>query len=55
MVREYLITFTLDGKRYQQKIIASSPTDAKRIVLNQYHVNRIAIINCKDLKMGYFC
>lgn len=54
-MREYLVTFTVDNKRYQQTISASSPTDAKRAVQSQYNGSRVGIINCKDLKMGYYC
>ena len=54
-MREYLITFTVNCKRYQQTINASSPTDAKRAILSQYGGQQVSIVNCKDLKMGYYC
>ena len=54
-MREYLITFTVNNKRYQQTISASSPTDAERAILSQYSGQRVSIVNCKNLKMGYYC
>lgn len=53
-MREYLVTFTVNSKRYQQKIIASSSIDAKRLIINQFSGQRVAIVNCKDLKTGYY-
>lgn len=54
-MREYLITFTVNSSRYQQKVTASSPTEAKRAIQAQYSGQRVVIVNCKDLKMGYYC
>lgn len=52
-MKQYQVTFTVNGKRVQQNVATTSYSDAKKIVLAQYNGSKVAIVNCKDLTTGY--
>lgn len=53
-MRKYQVKFTVNGKRTQQIVDATSYSDAKKLVQVQYSGNKVVIVNCKDLTTGYF-
>lgn len=53
-MKQYQVTFTVNGKRTQQNVSANSYSDAKKLVQAQYSGSNVVIVNCKDLTTGYF-
>lgn len=53
-MRTYIIRFNISGKTFEITINANSPSDAKKAVQMQYPGQNVVILNCKDLKTGYY-
>lgn len=51
---QFKVAFTVNGKRTEQIVSATGPTEAKRLVQAQYAGSKVVIINTKDLKTGFY-
>lgn len=54
-MKTYIVKFMVNSKTYEQQIGANSPTDAKKAIIAQYSGQKVTIINCKDVKNGWYC
>lgn len=51
---EFRVAFTVDGRRAEQTVSATGPTEAKRLIQAQYAGSRVSIINVKNLATGCY-
>jgi|GEM_PF-2329232 len=53
-MKTFLVTFTVDGRRVQQEVRASTAREAKLNIEAQYSGSRVAFANVKDLSTGNY-
>jgi len=53
-MRQHLVTFIVNNKKTEQVVSATGPSEAKRIVQDQYAGSKVTIVNVKDLKTGWY-